>query len=177
MNFKQQEDTKSAYRQYKGAVAKASGAMFERIIDVTCINYKNNNLAVIEKTPEPMKPIKSLGGGRFVAHFEKQAQPDYKGALNTGQAIVFEAKHTDKDRIQRNRLTDEQMESLELYSKMGAICFVLVSIGMDKFYRVPWEVWKNMKNIYNYKHMKLKDLEEYKVPTKNGLIMLLDGLI
>lgn len=177
MRYERMEDTKNPYRQYKGAMAKATGAMFEKLIDVTCIHYRNKNMAIIEKTPEPMKPIKSLGGGRFVAHFEKQAQPDYKGTLNTGQAIIFEAKHTDKDRIEQSRLTNEQMKGLELYSNMGAICFVLVSIGMNKFYRVPWEVWRDMKSIYGYKHMKLGDLEEYRLPVKNGLIMLLDGLI
>lgn len=171
------ENTKNPYRQYKGAMAKAAGEMFEKIIEMTCIYYKNKKIAVIEKTPEPMKPVKSFGGGRFIAYFEKQAQPDYKGTLKGGQAIIFEAKHTDKDQIEQSRLTDEQMDSLKSYYEMGAICFVLVSIGMDKFYRVPWEVWRDMKYLYNRKHMKIGELEEYKVPVKQGLIMLLDGLI
>lgn len=168
---------KDPNRQIQGARSKAVGNLFEQIIDISCIHYKRKKVALIEKTPEPMKPIRSLGKGRFVACFEKQAQPDYKGTLNNGQAIIFEAKHTDKEQIEQSRLTDEQMELLGLYSEMGAICFILVSIGMEKFYRIPWEVWRDMKVIYNRKHMKLHELEDYKVTVQNGLIMLLEGIV
>lgn len=172
----QDYNSKNVNRQIQGARSKAVGDLFEQLIDMACNQYKRKKIALIEKTPEPMKPIKSLGAGKFVAHFEKQAQPDYKGTCKGGRSIVFEAKHTDKDRIEQSRVTDEQRDALNLHFDMGAICFVLVSIGLENFYRVPWDVWRNMKAIYNHKHMKVKELEEFKVSEKNGLIMLLEGI-
>ena len=165
---------KDPKRQWQGAVSKAVGKAFEDYISAACMYYRVKKLAVIEKTPEPMRIIKNLGQGKFIAHFEKQAQPDYKGCLNDGKAIVFEAKFTDKDRIEQNRLTDEQSSSLDRYSRMGAWCFVFVSLKMQNFYRVPWEVWKDMKNLYKRKYMTADDLKEYEVPMTNGIIMILD---
>lgn len=86
----------SARRSYIGARSRAEGAGFEAIISSACDYYRAIGRADIEKTPEPMKP---LGGanrsGRFLACYTKQAQPDYKGVLSGGRAVVFEAKHTD----------------------------------------------------------------------------------
>lgn len=165
---------KDPRRQWQGAVSKAMGEAFENYITAACMYYRVKKLAVIEKTPEPMRVIKNIGQGKFIAHFEKQAQPDYKGCLHDGKAIVFEAKHTDKDYIDQSRLTDEQTSSLERYGNMGAWCFVLVSIKMQNFYRVPWKVWKDMKNLYKRKYMTAEDLEEYRVPMASGMIMILD---
>ena len=78
-------------RSYLGAVSRAQGAQFEKSIADACDLYREKGMADIEKTPEPMHPIKRLAGGRFVAIFEKQAQPDYKGTLAGGQAVMFEA--------------------------------------------------------------------------------------
>ena len=86
----------SIRRSYIGDRSRAEGAGFEAIISSACDYYRAIGRADIEKTPEPMKP---LGGadrsGRFLACYTKQAQPDYKGVLSGGRAVVFEAKHTD----------------------------------------------------------------------------------
>ena len=58
--------------------------------------------------------------------------------LKGGRAIAFEAKSTQKSRIQRNAVTDTQMEWLREQKKMGAVVFVAVNI-QEKFYTVPFE--------------------------------------
>ena len=45
--------------------------------------------------------------------FTKQAQPDFKGALCDGSCIIFDAKHTEKDRIQQNVITETQWETFD----------------------------------------------------------------
>lgn len=92
-------------RSCQGAVSRAQGTQFEKAIADACDLYREKEMADIEKTPEPMRPIKRLEGGRFVAIFEKQAQPDYKGTLAGGQAVMFEAKSTATDRITQDRVT------------------------------------------------------------------------
>ena len=145
------------------------------MIDAACRYYEDRQMAIIEKTPEPMRPIKSLGGGKFVAHYEKQAQPDYKGTLANGRAIVFEAKHTSADKIEQSRLTEEQCERLQKYSELGAIAFILVSVDLQNFYRVPWTVWRDMKEIYGHKHMTIEELEPFKIKATGGIIRFLEG--
>ena len=99
---------KDPMKQYQGAVSRAQGKHFEEYIDLSLRYYEQRGEAVVEKTPEPMRPTKDLGNGKFIAYYEKAAQPDYKGTLKGGRAVVFEAKHTDDDRIEYNRLTKER---------------------------------------------------------------------
>lgn len=90
---------KNPVNQYRGAVARAQGKRFESYIDASLKYYQQQGLAIVEKTPEPMRPTKDLGNGKFIAFFEKAAQPDYKGTLKGGRAVVFEAKFTASDHI------------------------------------------------------------------------------
>ena len=103
---------KAAKNVLQGMKNKAAGEHFENMIMEALKYYANKGLAIITKTPEPMRPIKSLGNGKFVAHYVKKAQVDFCGTLHNGRAIRFEAKHTDTDRFTRDRLTEEQMKDL-----------------------------------------------------------------
>lgn len=161
----------------QGQISRAQGAMFEKYISRSCDFYLANKTAKIEKTPEPMKPISgSNGKGQFLACYTKQAQPDYKGVIKGGNAVIFEAKHTTGDRIEYNRLTKEQVESLEEYYRLGAAAFVLVSFSMLEFYRIPWEVWRTMKELYGRKYLRRDELLQYRVPFFGGVIHFLEGL-
>ena len=102
----------AARRQYQGSISRANGLHFEEIIDAGCNYYRVKGAADIEKTPEPMRPIKDMGGGKFLAVYTKAAQADYKGLLAGGRAINFEAKHTDTGRMEQSRVTEDQAERL-----------------------------------------------------------------
>jgi len=170
------EAVKNVQRQIKG---KQSKIAFENMLSGACSYYYDKNLANIEKTPEPMKVLKPMPKqpGKFIACFTKAAQPDYKGTIQGGRAIVFEAKHTDDIRIDRSRLTDEQLEGLEKHHKLGALAFVVISFGLQAYYRIPWPVWRDMKDLYGRKYVKFDELRRYKLPAPGGVIKLLDGIV
>lgn len=164
---------KSEDRSIRGRQSRILGGYFESLIEASLAWYKEQGVACIEKTPEPMKPIgRPNNRGQFLACYTKAAQPDYKGTITPGGAVVFEAKHTDSDRIERKATTKEQMERLELHYTLGAYAFVLVSFGLTAFYRVPWRVWNNMKAIYGRQYIKQDELAQYKVPFENGIIKI-----
>lgn len=164
-------------RSQKGLQSRRSGEQFEDMISASLIWYEDKGVACIEKTPEPMKPLqKPNSRGQFLACFLKAAQPDYKGTLAGGRSVVFEAKHTDNDRIKYDRLTDEQVDRLKLHHKLGAVAFVLVSFGLRDFYRVPWEVWRDMKEIFGRKYIKQAELEPYRMQYIAGVLKLLEGI-
>ena len=153
-------------RRQQGRRAKYAGERFENMISAACNYYRSQNIADIEKTPEPMRPLKPYGDrrrGQYVAVFTKKAQNDYKGILNGGRCIAFEAKHTDADKIEASAVSDRQAELLENYEKMGASCFVLVSFKFEQFYRIPWSVWRDMKDIYGHKHLKRSEIQDYEI--------------
>ena len=166
-----------AERSLRGMRSRVAGEHFEAMIEASLGWYLEHGVACIEKTPEPMKPLRPPNSkGQFVACYTKAAQPDYKGTLIGGRSCVFEAKYTDDDQIKQDRVTKEQKDRLELHYRLGAAAFVLVSFGLTDFYRIPWEVWRNMKNIYGRKYLKEAELEPYRVQYISGIIKLLEGI-
>ena len=168
---------RNTMRSQRGKQSRREGEYFENLISSSLAWYKNKGIAFVEKTPEPMRPLRAPNRqGQFLACYTKAGQPDFKGTLVGGRAIVFEAKHTNKKQIDFERLTREQQSSLEEHDRLGAAAFVMVNIGLDNFFRVPWKVWKNMKQLYGHKHMKLCELEPYRIQYQNGILKLLEGI-
>lgn len=158
----------------QGKRNKVAGEFFENIISATCTYYSDKGIAEIEKTPEPMRPIKNMKNGKFVAIFTKMAQPDYKGTLSGGKAIVFEAKHTDIARMKRDVISSEQEEKLNCHQKLGATCFILCSFGFESFFKVPWTVFRDMKENFGRKYITPNDLERYRVRYIGGVLHFLE---
>jgi len=166
--------SKQTDRSIRGRQSRILGGYFESLIEASLEWYKQERIACIEKTPEPMKPLgRPNARGQFLACYTKAAQPDFKGTRFAGRAVVFDAKHTDADRITFKALTKEQRESLELHHYLGAWAFVLVSFGLTAFYRIPWPVWRDMKDIYGRLYIRQDELDEYKVQTDGTIIQLL----
>lgn len=155
----------------RGKQNRTAGASFEQIIDAACQYYKENGIAEIDKTPEAMKPLGHQNvKGQFLACYVKKAQPDFKGTLKGGRSIVFEAKFTSSDKMQQSVVTEKQAEALERHQRLGAKCFVVISFSFKNFYRVPWEVWRDMKSIYGRKYIKPEDIPQYEVRFLFGLL-------
>ena len=166
-----------AEKKLQGKRSKMVGALFEKMIDASCRYYREAGLAVIEKTPEPMKPLSKMDKyGQFKACFTKAAQPDYKGTLRGGRTVIFEAKHTDSETITYNRLTEAQMDAMEAYHEMGAVCFVLVSFSFCDFYRIPWVEWNEMPMLYGRKHLKRSELKRFKIRERGNILYFLEGV-
>lgn len=150
------------------------GQHFEGEILAGCRFYEHRGIALIEKTPEPFRVLKKERNGLFTGRFTAHAQPDFKGTLKNGQAIVFEAKATTKDKIERNVLTDTQISTLRKHHELGAVAGVCVSINYECFF-VPFEVWDEMKDIYGRKYIKAADIQDYK-SSYDGAVHFLDQI-
>ena len=162
----------------RGMQSKRAGDSFEDMISASLVWYEQHGEACIEKTPEPMKPLRPPNKqGQFLACYTKAAQPDFKGTIRGGRSVVFEAKHTDDDRIEYSRVTKEQAERLENHYHLGAVAFVLVSFGLEGFYRIPWKTWRDMKAIYGRKYITRQEAERFRVPYMAGVIKLLEDIL
>ena len=55
------------------------------------------------------------------------------------------------------------------------MCFVVAGFGSGDVFRVPWDVWRDMKTHFGHKYVTPEELEAYKVPLgRNGVLLLLD---
>lgn len=151
-------------RNFRNRMSNDQGRMFENLVDQACWYYRTKNVAMIEKTPEPFRVKQKNNDGTFVGWFTGNAQPDYKGCLQGGQAIVFEAKFTSKDRIKQSVVTVNQAACLDIYEEMEAVVGVCCMINKVAAF-VPWKVWQDMKSIYGRKYILEAELQEFQVPT------------
>lgn len=158
-----------------GYYAKKVGQQFEELIERACKHYLKRKIALIEKTPEPMKMLRAGTRGQVIAAYEKKAQPDFKGTAQGGRSVVFEAKHTSDTRIAFARVAPHQASNLALHDSLGAESFVLVSFQLKRFYNVPIAKWLAMPDELRKKSANEKDLAEFEVVYKNGIVQFLEG--
>lgn len=150
-------------RQQLGRENREAGKQFEKRIDEAFAYCRSRGSAMIDKTPEPMKPVKNLGNGQYLAFYEKKAQPDYKGTLKGGRSVMYEAKFTSSDRITADRVTDSQAEYLTKAAALGAHCYILAGFKTGGVYKIPWEIWRDMKDYFGRKYVTEADLKQYQV--------------
>ena len=163
-------------RAVRNYISRAKGLSFEDTITSSCVIYLRNSIAKIEKQQEPMKIIRKMSTpGQFLACFTQRSGVDYKGTLKGGQAVAFEAKHTDTEKMDYKRLQPWQMDYLKEHAELGAITFILVSFKMQNFYRIPLDQWSNMKENYGRLYLTEKDIQEYKIKDNGLFIDFLHG--
>ena len=111
--------------QVTGRMNNARGKLLEQLIENSCRLYEEEGRALIEKTPEPMRVVRKLNdGAHFICVFEKKGQPDFKGTIAGGRAVVFESKYTEAGRISQSAVTDEQAKRFEQHHALGAYCSI-----------------------------------------------------
>ena len=171
-------DAEKFRRQIRGAQARTAGEYFEETIEKSLRWHEDRGILKAAKTPEPMKPIRPAGKkGQFLACYTKAAQVDFCGTMKGGRSVRFEAKQTETYRFERKRLTDEQMDDLRGHQKLGALCFVILCFGFDHFYRVPWEAWENMKEIFGRLYVREDDLKRFRIQNVGGVIKIMQGIV
>ncbi|MHC5215635.1 Holliday junction resolvase RecU [Enterococcus sp. LJL128] len=168
---------KNPIKSQQSALNNKQGAMFEDLILKGCEVYRQKGRASIEKTPEPFKvlSLSKTKQGQFTGQFQKhkKAQPDFKGVLNDGRAIIFEAKVSmdGRNRINQNRITDTQMKQLDEYEQMGAVAGVCVLINKTAAF-IPLAVWKHMKQLFGRKYMTEEEAALFQVETFSAILFL-----
>lgn len=169
---------KLALASRRGRINRAEGAEFEKLIEISCEYYKEKGLAYIEKTPEPFRVTRKLDKGQFIGHFTKQAQPDFKGTLKGGKAIVFDAKCTMTDSIQITKLSDEQHYSLKRHDTLGALAGVLLCFSFKTFVWLPIFTFENAKHYNGHQYWTAYEALKYGLEIRfTGSMLGLEELI
>lgn len=114
---------KDPLRALQGARSRAQGGQLEERIEASCTRLAEAGRADISKTPEPMRPVSQPNKtGQFRAVYTKKAEPDFKGVMLGGRAVMFEAKSTGTGRLNKDRVLPEQAKKLDSYEALGAHC-------------------------------------------------------
>lgn len=161
----------------RNTAARHEGKTFECMIISAAGYYSAAGIAEIAKNEEARQVIGRTGGrnSHMICVNAKKSLPDFAGTMKGGRSVFLEAKHTDKERIEYQRVSDHQREILQRHSELGAACYILVSFGFQSFYRFPIGVWVNMQKIYGRKYIAITDdIQGYEIKEKNGILMFLE---
>lgn len=159
-------------RQKRAEANKSSrrnGRVFEDMIERACKFYEDAGLARITKVPEARRVVGRTGGrtSLMICANATKADPDFMGSVSPdGKCMIFDAKHTDKGKILLNALTDNQRDILDKHMACGADCYVAVSFGFEKYYMIPYAMWKDMKVVFGRQYILPDDeqIQSYSVP-------------
>lgn len=159
-------------RQKRAEANKSSrrnGRVFEDMIERACKFYEDAGLARITKVPEARRVVgRTAGrGSLMICANAAKADPDFMGSVSPdGKCMVFDAKHTDKGKILLNALTENQRDIMAAHEKCGAKCFVAVSFGFEKYFMIPYDMWRDMKAVFGRQYILPDDeqIQGYSVP-------------
>ena len=103
------------------------GSTLEEFINHTTERYTELGLALIQKIPTPITPVKIDQENRHItlAYFDKISTVDYIGAVQ-GIPVCFDAKECKADTFPLQNIHEHQMDFMGKFEKQGGIAFLLI---------------------------------------------------
>lgn len=153
------------------------GSTLEDLINRTNEKYLENGLALIQKIPTPITPIKIDKEKRHItlAYFEQKSTVDYIGVVQ-GIPICFDAKECATDTFSLQNIHEHQVEFMGNFEAQQGIAFFLIYYTTkDIFYYLPYEMlkffWDRAKN-GGRKSFRYDELNpDYILPQKRGVMV------
>lgn len=153
------------------------GSVLEDMINRTNEKYQEYGLALIQKIPTPITPIRIDKESRHItlAYFEQKSTVDYIGAVQ-GIPVCFDAKECSKDTFALKNIHEHQIKFMTDFEKQGGIAFFLLYYShLDVFFYLPLQellVFWNRAKEGGRKSFRLEELEKkYLIPKKQGVLI------
>lgn len=153
------------------------GSTLEDMINRTNEKYAENGLALIQKVPTPITPIKLDPATRQItlAYFDQKSTVDYIGAVQ-GIPVCFDAKECAVDTFTLANIHEHQVDFMEKFEKQGGVAFFLIYYThKDVLYYLPYEMlrffWDRAKE-GGRKSFRYDELNPaYVLKKKNGILV------
>jgi len=159
------------------------GSILEDMINRTNETYAEKGLAIIQKVPTPITPIKIDKEHRHItlAYFEQKSTVDYIGAVQ-GIPVCFDAKECNTDTFPLQNIHEHQVTFMEAFEKQGGISFFIIyfSARNELYYmtfqemKMFWErAQKGGRKSFRYEELN----SNFFMQLKNGfMVPYLDGI-
>jgi recombination protein U len=147
------------------------------MINRTNEKYSEAGLALIQKVPTPITPIKIDKESRQItlAYFGQKSTVDYIGAVQ-GLPVCFDAKECATDTFALQNIHEHQVDFMEKFEKQGGISFFLIYYThKDILYYLPLQMllffWKRAGD-GGRKSFRYEELNpEYVLPRRHGILV------
>ncbi len=153
------------------------GSTLEDMINRTNEKYGNNKLALIQKVPTPITPIKIDKQNHQItlAYFEQKSTVDYIGAVQ-GIPVCFDAKECATDTFSLQNIHEHQVAFMKSFEEQKGIAFFLIFYShLNIFYYLPLRLflpfWERAIN-GGRKSFRYEELDpQYILPKKQGILV------
>lgn len=112
------------------------GSTLEELINRTNEKYREKGLALIQKVPTPITPVKIDQATRHItlAYFEQKSTVDYIGAVQ-GIPVCFDAKECAVDTFSLQNIHEHQVAFMADFEKQDGVAFFIIHFtGRDILY-------------------------------------------
>ena len=159
------------------------GSTLEELLNRTNEIYLEKGLALIQKIPTPITPLKIDKEHRHItlAYFEQKSTVDYIGAVQ-GVPVCFDAKECTSDTFALQNIHAHQVQIMTDFEKQGGVAFLVLFFSMrNELFYLPYRdmmrFWNRAKE-EGRKSFRYVELDQhYYLEPKNGLLVpYLDGL-
>ena len=159
------------------------GSTLEELVNRTNEQYREKGLALIQKIPTPITPVRMDKETRQItlAYFEQQSTVDYIGAVQ-GLPVCFDAKECGTGTFPLANVHPHQVRFMNDFVRQGGIAFLLLFFSHeDRFYYLTLEdfmVFWNRCQAGGRKSFRQDELKpEYYLPRKGGILVpYLEGI-
>lgn len=153
------------------------GSTLEDMINKTNDKYREQGLALIQKVPTPITPVRMDQQTRHItlAYFDQKSTIDYIGAVQ-GIPICFDAKECAKDTFALQNIHEHQVTFMGDFEKQGGVAFFLIYYtAKDILYYLPYEMllyfWNRAKE-GGRKSFRYEELNPaYIIPKQQGVLV------
>lgn len=159
------------------------GSTLEELVNRTNEMYREKGLALIQKVPTPITPVRMDKESRHItlAYFEQRSTVDYIGAVQ-GIPVCFDAKECSAETFPLANIHPHQVKFMQEFERQQGVAFFLIFYShLDLLYYLPLRellaFWKRMEDggRKSFRREELK--EEFYLPKKNGVpVPYLEGL-
>ncbi len=153
------------------------GSAFEELINRTNEKYRDHSLALIQKVPTPITPIKMDKESRHItlAYFDQKSTVDYIGTVQ-GIPICFDAKESAADTFSLQNIHAHQVQFMEDFEKQKGVAFFLIHYTKKDFmYYLPFrhlKVFWDRAQSGGRKSFRMEELDmSYVLPKKSGVFV------
>lgn len=153
------------------------GSSLEHLINITNQVYREKNLAIIQKIPTPITPVKISKDTKNItlAYFSEKSTIDYIGAVQ-GIPVCFDAKEISKDFLPLRNVHAHQIDFMLNFEKQDGVAFFLVYFKMyNEYYYLPFKdlniLWEKSLT-GGKKHIKYMDFDKkYLIKSKGKFLI------
>lgn len=138
------------------------GSTLEELINLTNDIYRERRLALVQKIPTPITPVKidKENGNISLAYFEKDSTVDYIGVVQ-GIPICFDAKECATDTFPLRNIHEHQLNFMGDFEQQNGISFLIISFtSRNEFYYMRFSELKTYLERIKTGHAKNFKYEE-----------------